>query len=341
LSVNNVDRVISSSRDDELAYDANAKRILADKTIIAKILKNVVDEFRGYDEETIKNCIEGEPEIGNRPVDDGMTNAFLEKERFINGQGKQKPNSIIGRNVESKIPDEGVRFFDVVFNVVTPIEKNRIKLIINLEAQKNPTEYDLETRGVFYCARLLSSQLETEFTGDDYDSIKKVYSIWICMDSPKYDQKTIARYKLTKEDFYGKVSNHRYDLLEVIMIRLGDFDEEEQNEIIALFETIFTDKLDAIQKKEKLENDFDIEMTDKFGKEVGNMCNLSQVFIEKGINQGIVVGREEERLDGMRSLIESLHECGISEADIVSKLVDKYDLTLEEATSKVKEVIHQ
>ena len=34
-------------------------------------------------------------------------------------------------------------------------------------------------RAVYYAARLISSQKEKEFHGDDYNSIKKVYYIWI------------------------------------------------------------------------------------------------------------------------------------------------------------------
>jgi|GEM_PF-2983934 len=41
----------------------------------------------------------------------------------------------------------------------------------------------------------------------------------------------------------------------------------------------------------------------------------------------------------MKSLIESLHEYGISENDIVSKLAQKYELTIEDATNKVKEIL--
>jgi len=106
VSENYLGRVISSSQGDKLAYDTNVKKILADKNIIAKILKNVVDEFRDYDEETIKQCIEGEPEIGTRHVDEGLTNAFINNKKC----NKPVPNSIIGRSTENKIQNEGTRF---------------------------------------------------------------------------------------------------------------------------------------------------------------------------------------------------------------------------------------
>lgn len=62
----------------------------------------------------------------------------------------------------------------------------RVKLIINVEGQNDfYPGYDIVTRGIFYTAQLISSQLETEFTGSNYGDIKKVYSIWICLNSPK------------------------------------------------------------------------------------------------------------------------------------------------------------
>lgn len=40
--------------------------------------------------------------------------------------------------------------------------------------------YPLIKSALYYCARLISSQLNTVFTGSHYEKIQKVYSIWIC-----------------------------------------------------------------------------------------------------------------------------------------------------------------
>lgn len=49
-------------------YDTEVKNILSDKIILAWILKYTVKELRDYDIDTIKDCIEGEPEISKLPV---------------------------------------------------------------------------------------------------------------------------------------------------------------------------------------------------------------------------------------------------------------------------------
>ena len=82
------------------------------------------------------------------------------------------------------------------------------------------------TRGVFYGARLISSQKDKEFEGIHYDDIKKVYSIWVCMNAPKYLQNTITEYSIQQHKLYGNFCGEvRYDLMSVIMLCLGNPEE--------------------------------------------------------------------------------------------------------------------
>ena len=46
--------------------------------------------------------------------------------------------------------------------------------------------YRIVTRGIVYCGRMISSQINLEFTLDNYDGCKKVYSIWLCFQAPEY-----------------------------------------------------------------------------------------------------------------------------------------------------------
>ena len=59
-------------------------------------------------------------------------------------------------------------------------------------------------RAVYYAARLISDQKEREFHGDDYNSLKKVYSIWICMTTQNYHADSIQTYQLTEQLVHGK-----------------------------------------------------------------------------------------------------------------------------------------
>lgn len=154
-------------------YDAEVKKILSDRTILAWILKYTVSEFENFTIEEIRASIEGEPEVSAVPV----------------YPGRKPSEAVTGSAVEDAVPNEGKITYDIRFYVITPGGK-RVKLYINVEAQKKYyAGYDLVTRAVFYCARMLSAQMDTKFGGKDYDEVKKVYSIWICLDTPSYAAK--------------------------------------------------------------------------------------------------------------------------------------------------------
>ena len=54
-------------------------------------------------------------------------------------------------------------------------------------------------RNLYYCCRLVSSQYGTEFTNSHYEKIKKVYSIFICMNPLNYRKSTINQYSIQEE----------------------------------------------------------------------------------------------------------------------------------------------
>lgn len=259
---------------DKAKYDAEIKKILSDKTILAWIMKHTVTEFREYSIEEIRDCIEGEPEISTARVRPGHT-----------------PEAIQGMNTEDKVPGEGTVTYDVKFYATTP-DKKRMKLILNVEAQKDfYPGYDLVARAVFYCARMISSQLDTEFVFPNYDDIKKVYSIWICMDTPKYARNTITEYKMKPQSICGEYKGKaRYDLLSVVMICLGD-DETDDNQLIGMLETLLSDKMSPHEKEEILESKYHIKTTIERKEDINNMCNLSERIEERGIAKGIEQGR--------------------------------------------------
>lgn len=181
-----------SSADQKARYDAAVKRILAAKCILARILVGTVPEFREYSYAEAEAAIIGLPEIATRRV--------RPDERI-------KTEAVQGLNTESKLPGEGEVTFDIVFCAIAK-DGSPQKLYINIEAQQSvQLHYDLICRSIFYPARLLSEQLDREFTTDSYDKIKKVYSIWICMDSPEKSKKklaanTIVQYRIRPEVLY-------------------------------------------------------------------------------------------------------------------------------------------
>lgn len=160
--------VMATDRDAQ--YDNSAKRLIAHKIILARILVKTVEEFKGMDPIEVAALIEGLPYISAVPVEPGLTNAV----HFQNGQ------RLVGFNTENQELNEGLVRFDIVFYV--RMKDGLSQIIINVEAQKDePGEYEILNRAVFYVSRLISSQKERDFENSSYDDIKSVYSIWICM----------------------------------------------------------------------------------------------------------------------------------------------------------------
>ena len=107
-------------KDRRIQYDESAKRILAQKSLLALILKYTTEEFQEMTEEEIEDCIEGTPEISSVNVN------LDENER--GGQGT--PKEIHGLSNESAISGEGKVTYDVRFSVWKPGKLQKIKLIV-------------------------------------------------------------------------------------------------------------------------------------------------------------------------------------------------------------------
>ncbi len=306
-------------------YDAEVKKILSDKTILSWILKYTTEEFASTPVSQIRECIEGKPEVGTHRVYPGHT-------------AKQKPEAITGSDTVDKVPGEGQITYDIRFYAVMP-DKKRIKLIINVEAQKdfNPG-YDLVTRGVFYCTRMLSAQKDTEFASDEYDSMKKVYSIWICMEAPRSMEYTITSYKLGQKNVYGKAKKcFRYDLMEVVMVCLGREEAASRgNRLHGMLSTLLSEKLRPEEKEKILSDKYDIDTSKELEGGLRQMCNLSDLVEERGIKKGLEIGREEGREEGREkgkvetlfSLVCKKVEKNKSLAQIADELEESVDTIL-------------
>jgi hypothetical protein len=309
-------------------YDRYCKILLSDKMILAHILKSCVEEFKTFDVNYIaNNCIGDTPQISNVSV-----------------HQNDKPEKVLSDNTEDTTMDEGVVYFDIRFVAVLPQTGENIRLIINIEAQNdyNPG-YSIIKRGLYYCCRLISAQKETEFTHDNYDDIKKVYSIWICTNTPKYARNTINRYCITEKHIIGNMTAkpEKYDLINVIMVCLGEDSENTDGmnkNILKLLRVLLSGKVAPIKKKEILNNDFDIAMSVNTYKEMNSMCNLSQGIRREAELKGRLEGKLEGKLEGgISTLIETYQELGISVEQTLNKLIEKFGISEEEAKSKIEE----
>ena len=208
-----------------------------------------------------------------------------------------------GMGNEDISQNEGTVYYDVRFNAIAPSteEHGNIRLIINAEAQNRfKPKYPLTKRAVYYGSRLISAQNGTVFTKSDYQKLRKVYSIWICVNPAKKFRNTITRYSLKPETIIGNAveAPENYDLINIVMVCLGKMEEWNDNNLIKFLGVLFQNELSAREKKDILERDFNIPMTETFESEVDDMCNLSQGVAEEAMQKGIEKGRQEGRQEG-------------------------------------------
>ena len=143
---------------------------------------------------------------------------------------------------EDNVPGEGKIFFDIRFSVYCGEEL--IKVLINIEAQKSSKVsklgYHLDNRIIYYLGRMISSQKEVEFTKSDYDNLKAVRSIWICMDAGD-DEDSIIRLNLTQENIFGRSMDlPNIDKVQggIIRLRSNENSAESKNTLIAMLEEL-------------------------------------------------------------------------------------------------------
>ena len=303
--------VMATDRDAQ--YDNSAKRLIAHKIILARILVKTVEEFKGMDPLEVAALIEGLPYISAVPVEPGLTNAV----HFQNGQ------RLVGFNTENQELNEGLVRFDIVFYV--RMKDGLSQIIINVEAQKDePSDYKILNRAVFYVSRLISSQKEKDFENSSYDDIKCVYSIWICMNM---EENTMGHIHLTKEDLIGSYEwKGNLDLLNIIMIGLAKElpEHDETYELHRLLGALLSRELTVDEKLDIIGKEYDIPLEENFRKDMSTMCNLSQGVKE----EGIAIGRAE----GEAGLITKMYKNGLS-IELIASATDK---TIEEVKTIIE-----
>ena len=262
---------------DKAQYDTRVKRLLAQKSILAHILVKTVDEFKGMKPEDVVKYIEGEPSISVVPVEPGLAN--MEK---TDAAGQR----IVGLNTENAEINEGLVRFDIIFYVRMPSivgRKNGLsQIIVNIEAQKDePTEYKILNRAIFYVSRLISSQKERDFVNTNYDDIKQVFSIWICMNM---DDNSLSHIHLTKDEMLKPCNwKGNLDLLNIVLIGITNEipEHDEKYEMHRLIGALLSSELKEQEKLDIIEHEYNIPISQEFREDVRIMCNLSTGIEER------------------------------------------------------------
>ena len=288
--------------------------------LLAHILVKTVDEFKGMKPEDVVKYIEGEPSISVVPVEPGLAN--MEK---TDAAGQR----IVGLNTENAEINEGLVRFDIIFYVRMPSvddTKNGLsQIIVNIEAQKDePTEYKILNRAIFYVSRLISSQKERDFVNTNYDDIKQVFSIWICMNM---DDNSLSHIHLTKDEMLKPCNwKGNLDLLNIVLIGITNEipEHDEKYEMHRLIGTLLSGELKEQEKLDIIEHEYNIPISQEFREDVRIMCNLSTGIEERATERATEKTSEKFILNMYKKgytldQIADVAETGVDEVEAIIK----------------------
>ena len=299
---------------DKAQYDTRVKRLLAQKSILAHILVKTIDEFKGMKPEDVVKYIEGEPSISVVPVEPGLAN--MEK---TDAAGQR----IVGLNTENAEINEGLVRFDIIFYV--RMKNGLSQIIVNIEAQKDePTEYKILNRAIFYVSRLISSQKERDFVNTNYDDIKQVFSIWICMNM---DDNSLSHIHLTKDDMLKPCNwKGNLDLLNIVLIGITNEipEHDEKYEMHRLIGALLSSELKEQEKLDIIEHEYNIPISQEFREDVRIMCNLSTGIEERATERATEKTSEKFILNMYKKgytldQIADVAETGVDEVEAIIK----------------------
>lgn len=299
---------------DKAQYDTRVKRLLAQKSILAHILVKTIDEFKGMKPEDVVKYIEGEPSISVVPVEPGLANM-------------EKPDAagqrIVGLNTENAEINEGLVRFDIIFYV--RMKNGLSQIIVNIEAQKDePTEYKILNRAIFYVSSLISSQKERDFVNTNYDDIKQVFSIWICMNM---DDNSLSHIHLTKDELLKPCNwKGNLDLLNIVLIGITNEipEHDEKYEMHRLIGALLSSELKEQEKLDIIEHEYNIPISQEFREDVRIMCNLSTGIEERATERATEKTSEKFILNMYKKgytldQIADVAETGVDEVEAIIK----------------------
>ena len=91
------------------------------------------------------------------------------------------------------------------------------------------------------------------FVDEHYEKVEKVYSIWICPDPAKKRKNGIFKYHTIEDIIYGEpyAKEENYDLMEVVVLNLGDVDKSSDLAILDLLNVLFSTTTTLEEKKQR------------------------------------------------------------------------------------------
>ena len=128
-----------------------------------------------------------------------------------------------------------------------------------------------------------------------------------------------------------KGNREKYDLIDIIFIGLGNFEDKNDETIVGFLDNILDRDLEPLKRKQILKDKFDITTSDDLMEVFGDMCNLSDGVYLDGVQKGIMQGKAEGILQGEARGVEKgrfeLIKKFIQKGNTLESALDMFDIT--------------
>ena len=257
--------------------DGGSKSIFRDKNLIAEMLIGIADEFKDCTREQVIEHLTLDPVDG----------------------------SVKDLNGELALADSGLTKLDTLIEAKVPGTEGKIMVRFNVECQRRfHPGYDLYNRAQFYAGMLLTTQNKELTSVARYRDLKKVYTVWVCLECDLAEAKgTITRYGTSllpsagNERPYDGLENKSYIVMVCLDDNESDPSESTRPRVLGILDTIFSgDICDEDRHKELMEN-YKLNLDLSLIKEAKVMTDLLQEEYDMGKEDGKIEGKIEGKTE--------------------------------------------
>ena len=215
---------------------------------------------------------------------------------------------------------------------VEEFEDKRLAKVYDIEPNKyKPSEIPMRSR---YSQSLTDVKLLK--AGEPYENLPDYISIWILPYDPFGQNRMIYTVKNVVEEYPHLVYN---DGVKRLFLYVGG--ELGGTEKLKDLLQYFSSSKKANVKDAELERLHSIVENTKSQRKVGNRYMTLQDMIDyekkESYEDGVALGREEGKAEGIRAVVASLKEFSIPEEQILNQLMQKFSLPMEEAKTYLNE----
>ena len=202
----------SNIKDVYRQQDLNFKKAMHNTDILSNVIKGFVTEMKEEDIEVIKKCVSPEEML-----------------------------NISGLNTELINDNDEYVVLDNLFKIDLP-NNEKIGLLVNIDGQGDPNPgYPILNRAMVYASGVVFNQKGTVFKGKEFGKLRKVYSIWFILQPSRREMNHVYRYRMrgNREWPKGKKTTiPECDLLEIVIVNLGDVVSKSGSNIMKMMNTI-------------------------------------------------------------------------------------------------------